>query len=99
MYHGTPLRNSFRPIFSAKIIEGEQTTIIGKWIFPGHLNVFIVMWYLFLIWMTIVPLVTEGKGNIPLLYTVVIAFALFLPAFVIVSCFIERSRIKKFWNT
>ena len=95
LYHGTPYRNSFRPIFLAKIIEGEQTTIIGKWRLPGHLNVFIVMWYLFLIWISIVPMVTDGQGNILLLYATVIAFALFLAVFVAVSCFIERKRMKK----
>ena len=95
LYHGTPFRNSFRPVFVAKIVEGVQTTIIGKWRLPGRLNVFIVMWYLFLIWMSIVPLVIDGQGNLPLLYATVIVFALSLAVFVAVSCLIERKRIKK----
>lgn len=98
LYHGTPFRNSFRPIFSAKIAEGVQTTIVGKWRLPGYLNVFIVMWYLFLIWLSIVPLVFDGQGNLPLLYAIIIAFALFLPVFVTVSCLIERKRMKKVLN-
>ncbi len=95
LYHGTPFRNSFRPVFSAKIIEGEQTTIIGKWRLPGYLNVFIALWYLILAGMLIIPLVDGAQGNILALYATVIIFALFPAALVALSYLIERKQMEK----
>ena len=95
LYHGTPLRTSCRPIFSAKILEGKETAISGIWRLPIHINIFFIMWYLFLIWVSVIPLIFDGNGNLPLLYLMVILFAVVGLLFIISGYLIERKRMKK----
>ena len=95
LYHGTLFRNFCRPVFSAEILEGKKTVVSGIWRLPIHINIFFVMWYLFLIWISLIPLILEGNGNLPLLYLTVIFFAAVGVIFIIAGYLIERERMKK----
>ena len=95
LYHGTPFPNFCRPVFSAKVLEGKKTVVSGIWRLPTHMNIFFIMWYLFLIWISVVPLVVEGNGNLPILYSVVILFALIGLLCITAGYLIERKRMKK----
>ena len=95
LYHGTPFRTYLRPVFSAKIIESEKTTLSGVWRLPVHINIFFILWYLFLIFVSIIPLITKGEKNLPLLYATVVVFAFLGVAFIISGYWIERKRMMK----
>lgn len=95
LYHGMQFRNACRPIFSAKVIEEEKTIIRGFWRLPVRINIFFSLWYLFLIWIAIFPLITEGEGDLPLLYMIILAFAMFGIFMIASGYLIERKRMKK----
>ena len=95
LYHGTPFRNSIRPAFVAKILEDKKTVISGNWRLPVHANIFFVIWYLFLIWISVIPLIYEGNGNLPLLYLTVFFFSAIGVLFIVVGYLIERKRMRK----
>ena len=94
LYHGSLLRY-YRPIFSGKIIEGEKTVISGIWRLPVRANIFFAMWYLFLICISILPLLTDATGNLPLLYAVVAFFAVLGAVHILLGYLIENKRMKK----
>jgi len=95
LYHGTPFRNFCRPVFSAKILEGKKTVLSGIWRLPIHINIFFVLWYLFLLWISVVPLILEGNGDLLLLYLTVVFFTVISMLFIIVGYLIELRRMKK----
>lgn len=95
LYHGTPFRNSCRPIFSAKIIEEEKTVIRGFWRLPVSVNIFFSVWYLLLMYMAIFPLIADGEGNWPLFYCWIFFLAIFGVFTIAFGSLIERKRMKK----
>lgn len=92
LFHGIKYKNSFRPVFTAKIMENGKTVIRGFWRLPNFSTIFILIWFGFLL----------GFGCLSLFKNFSIQLVWFLLLFsvlgvliVMLGVFLERKRMKK----
>ena len=95
LYHGALFRNSCRPVFSAKITEGDKTVLSGFWRLPVYTIIFLIIWYAILIRISVIPLLVEGQGNLPMLYVILAFFALCGGLITVLGVKLEKKRMQK----